>query len=269
MKRSIVVVALLAAGFAVAGTTEFSTDSVIGVLPVCASNKTEVILSVPWVQAGDGGDIAVSNLVKTTGLTYGENGATLSLYDPDKDDGDGGYWTWNLTSNTTDNVVYWDEATGLDPSARTIKRGMALFLTRKEADTNNTIYIIGQVGSTASITNVIKGATNVGGELVPSYTLIAPPCITANGYIGLNDPSVVTFIGDIDDGDEVTSDMIGQLPYRYVRNKVNEEKKWVFLYNKKSPKAKVNNGRGFWYKRCGTSNLKIVWNAPSVPTPAE
>jgi len=269
MKKSIVVVVLLATGWAFADTTEIPTDGVLGVLPVSAPDKTEVILSVPWVAVGNGGDIAVSNLVKTTGFTYGTDGVKLDLYDPDKDKGEGGYWSWNLVSNETDNVVYWDDANGKNPDVQCIKRGMALFLTRKEADTNNTIYIIGQVGSTATVTNVIKGATNDGGKLVPSYTLIAPPCVTDNGYIGLNDSTVVTFIGGIDDGDEVTSDMIGQLPYRYVRKTVEGQKKWVFLYNKTSTKAKVSNGRGFWYKRCSAEDLKVVWNAPSVATPAE
>lgn len=266
MKKSIFVASLLFAGFAIAGSTTVTNDCILGVLPInIPSNRLEVILSVPWVAEGGVDGIAVSNFVKTAGLKAGDdtnpNNTKLLWYNPDSD----GFSAWNLVSNNVDDVWinYWQEASEVDPANAVVKQGDAVILSFTNVTTSaSTVYVVGQVGTKGMVTNTIAGAES---ESSPTYTLLAPPC----GYtepLDLNilfaDSNIVE--GQIDDKDEITTDIISGLPARYVRKTINEEKKWVFVYTGSDSNAVVPAGRGFWYKRCRTSDLKIEWSAPHI-----
>lgn len=267
MKKSIFVASLLFAGFAIAGSTTVTNDFVLGVLPInIPSNRLEVILSVPWVAEGGRVDgIAVSNLVKTAGLKAGDEAnpknTTLLWYDPVRKD----FAAWNLVSNNVDEVCinYWEEASEVEPDNAVVKQGDAVILSFTNVTTSaSTVYVVGQVGTKAMVTNTIAGAEN---ESSPTYILLAPPC-GGTEPLDLNNlfDSSNIVSGAINDKDEITTDIISGLPARYVRKTINNETKWVFVYTGSDQNAVVPAGRGFWYKRCGTEPLEIKWSAPHI-----
>lgn len=264
MKKSVFIAALLLAGGAFADSTEVTTDCVVGVLPVnVPADRLEIILSVPWVEPGGGDAIAVSNFVKTASLTPGIAGTTtLALYDPDTSDFAG----WNLVSNLVDGVYvnHWDEAGSYGSDEPVAKQGDAIILGFTNATTKaSTVYLVGQVGTRGIITNTIAKASS---ETSPTFTLLAPPCGRTTP-IDLNDVFASENIVEgcsIDPKDEITVDIISGLPARYIRKEVDSAWKWVFVYTGSAENAVIPAGRGFWYKRCGTTDLKIKWTAPSV-----
>lgn len=256
MKKSIFVASLLIAGVAIADSTDITCDNVLGVLPVnVPSNRLEVILSVPWVQPGGGDTIAVSNFVKTAGLDAGVDPATLSsttLSWYSLDDGD--FRSWYL--NDEHEWRRTDSTETPDPTKACVKQGEAIILAFTNATTaaSTIVYLVGQVGTNGTITTTIPGAQ----DSTPTYTLVAPPCGRTTA-IDMNDLVFEAGFNTIDAGDEITTDIVNGLPARYVR----KNNRWVFSYNNASS-TMIPAGRGFWYKRCGATDLHIKWDAPSL-----
>lgn len=247
--KSIFAASLLVAGAAFADTTEVDTEYVLGVMPVTASGKTQVILSVPWVAEGteDATTIAVKNLVKTAGLAEND---TLTWYDT----ANGKYMQWKIV--TTEGVNEWVPVTSVTDSgnyeaastSKAISRGEAVVLTR--ASTTNPIYVVGQVGSTASSTTTITAG---------AYTLLAPPTASASAF-NLNTSLTITS-GTINDDDQIVTDVSNGVPLTFVRSNGN----WTPTYNLNLGKALVPAGRGFWYKRAaGAGDLVVSWTAPAT-----
>ena len=276
MKKTIVIASLFAASLAFAGATEITNEYVIGVLPITFTNRSEIIVSIPWVAEGGAvtTGIAVSNLVKTAGLTAGasedDDGDKLSWYDID----DGKFQTWRLVANGTTN--YWKatkDASGPLPKYATmepvLKRGEAAILTTSVK--TNTIYVVGQLGSTAAVTNTIAAAKyDDKDKLTPSHTLVAPPRALVS-YFDLNSLSYVS--GSPDEtrhtsgnishvGDMIITEALEGLTLAYVYVDINGNKKWTPTYNLGSGVARVPAGRGFWYQRATNTELKITWDAP-------
>lgn len=247
MQKSIFAASLLLAGVAFADTSVVETEYVLGVMPVNATGKTEVILSIPWVAEGSGENIAVSNLVKTAGLKAEHNGdTTLRWYDTSTGD----YKIWNLKSRSGTN--YWEEASGMSDAARELSRGDAVLLSTTNG-TLSTVYVVGQVGSTASVETTIANSSD---GVAPAYTLLAPP--TAD-KVDLNDD--ISFTGDIDSKDYIVTEVLnGGLQTKFVRNDGNT--KWVSVWG--GDVAGVPAGKGFWYVRYGTGTLRVSWSAPSA-----
>ena len=253
--KTVFAASLLLAGAAFADATTVDSSYVLGVMPVNASGKSQVILSIPWVAEGGGSDIAVTNLVKTAGLTAGD---TLTWYNTE----DGKYNQWIATSGSG-GVLYWAPVTSVinnsmyavpaDDAA--LSQGQAVVLTRTATgeDLNKPIYVIGQVGASGSVTTAIEPAAS---ESAPKYTLIAPPVASGAGF----DLNSATFTGDIDEKDEITTDVVNGLSVKYVRNANG----WRYVYEPDGKTATVPAGCGFWYKRCGAGLLSITWSAPST-----
>lgn len=245
MQKSIFAASLLLAGVAFADTSVVETEYVLGVMPVNATGKTEVILSIPWVAEGSGEDIAVSNLVKTAGLAADHNGDTmLRWYDTSAGD----YKIWNLVSRSGTN--YWVEASGMSDAARELSRGDAVLLSTTNG-TLSTVYVVGQVGSTSSVTTTIAASSD--GES-PAYTLLAPPTATK---VNLND---IEFTGTIDQNDRIVTEVSSGIQTTFIRNDGNS--KWVSMWGGEI--AGVPAGKGFWYVRYGTDALSVSWSAPSA-----
>lgn len=252
--KTVFATSLLLTGAAFATATMVDSSYVLGVMPVNATGKNQVILSIPWVAEGGGTTIAVTNLVKTAGLAAGD---TLTWYDTEA----GKYNQW-IATDGANNVLYWAPVTSVSDDSSThavpaenaaLSRGQAVVLTR--ASTSNPIYVIGQVGASGSVTTEIAPATS---ESAPKYTLIAPPVASGAGF----DLNSATFTGDIDAKDEITTDVVNGLSVKYVRNANNTG--WRYVYEPDGKTATVPAGCGFWYKRCGAGLLSITWSAPST-----
>lgn len=244
MQKSIFAASLLLAGVAFADTSVVETEYVLGVMPVNATGKTQVILSIPWVAEGGGDTIAVSNLVKTAGLAAVHPGDTiLKWYNGT------GYESWTLKSN--DGTNYWSEASMLDPAVKDLSRGQAVVLSTTNG-TFSTIYVVGQVGTNATVTTTI--AANSEGN----WFLFAPPCASTSD-IDLNE--YATFPVDCE-GDRITVDGVNY--YTYMN--LGTEYKWTRSKYAESHTATIPAGRGFWYQRAtnNTDAVTITWK--SVPS---
>lgn len=255
--KTVFAASLLLAGAAFATATTVDSSYVLGVMPVTATGKNQVILSIPWVAEGGGSSIAVTNLVKTAGL---EAGDTLTWYNTS----DGKYYQWIATAGAN-NVLYWapvpspsnNSMYAVPAENAALSRGQAVVLTRTATgeDLNKPIYVIGQVGASGSVTTEIERAAF---ESAPKYTLIAPP-VASGAVFDLNK---ATFTGTIHPNDEITTDVVNGMPVKFVRNATNDG--WRYVNDPNGTSAKVPAGRGFWYKRCGTDPLSITWTAPTT-----
>lgn len=186
MKKSILAIATFAAGMAFADSTTVTNDLVIGVLPLqMAANQSEIVIAVPWVEAGTNiaanAGVAVSNLVKTAGLTAGDE---LLYYDVGQKE----FKVWELTD--VGGTLYWvPEAEGLAADSATLKRGNAAIVKRlSNVNIATNIFVVGQYTTNAVDNTEIAAATVGQGAILSSYTLAAPPYSEGtDGYIDLND----------------------------------------------------------------------------------
>ena len=144
----------------------------IGILRKAAANKREIV-PVPWTKFAAGAeDIAVSNLVKTAGLTAGDK---LYVYD----DSAKRYATWELQSDKTWKPVKTvkmvngklEVQTADSPEVATVKRGSGVWLERQ--DTSKPIALVGQYEAVGATTVVAAGTA-----ALPSWNLIASPAIS-------------------------------------------------------------------------------------------
>jgi hypothetical protein len=250
--KSIFAVSLLVAGAAFADTTVVETEYVLGVLPVTSTNTTELILSIPWVAEGSGGaaKIAVTNLVKTAGL---KDGDTLNWYDSSNKvyhqwskNGD----NWKAETSVTVGGIECETP----PDAADLNRGEAIVLTRDASMSSNTVYIVGQVGTSSNVTTTVEA-----GET----SLVAPPMVAGtDGKINLN--TDINWNGTFNVDDVITTDYYKGIPIAYTNVVVNEKITWVStVLPNSTPTIRV--GRGFWYKRgTGAGNMSIKWTAPST-----
>jgi len=246
MKAKVFSASLLFAGLAFAGTTEVTNEYVLGAMPLAISG-TEVIINIPWVEAGTaGGGVAVTNLVKTTGLTEGDN---LLWYSPS----DRKYRIWQAADH--EGVLYWDAVSSITGIGETrvasdspvLARGQALILKRQTTGDPTTIYIVGQYTSaSASAITVSKG-----------FNLLAPPIV--GGSVDLADP-------DRDWTGAANGDaIILASGTRYVRNNGSwgqwtydtETGLWSFeAVNSSIP---VYAGQGIWYERFANTSFDFSW----------
>lgn len=138
---------------------EVESDNTIGVLKVESGAKTTAI-AVPWEALG-GGDISVSNIVRTATLTPGDE---LKAYAPD-----GKYKAWELDENKVwQPVTVVGGSSEIDADAFRVPRGSAVWLTRQ--DTTQPIYLVGEVAATekAEVTLAVGTTDNPSWNLVGS-----------------------------------------------------------------------------------------------------
>ena len=242
MKAKVFSASLLLAGLAFAGTTEVTDEYVLGVMPLAISGK-EVIINIPWVEAGTaGGGVAVTNLVKTTGLTEGDN---LLWYSPS----DSKYRIWQATLHG--GVLYWDAVSSISQidSSRVasdspvLARGQALILKRK-SEASTTIYIVGQYTSaSASAITVSKG-----------FNLLAPPIVSGSVNLATCDWTGAA------EGDAI----IPAYGTRYVRHG-SSWGQWTYTKGTgtwnfaEANTIDVSAGQGFWYERFANVSFNFNW----------
>ena len=176
MNTKFLAVALAAvAGAAFADSTSVTTDYVLGVLPVSMSaGQAHIILNIPWIEPGTNdlvtSGVAVTNLVKTAGLS---NGDTLRWYDGS------GYKGWVVENGqwkAAQIVGANSVVEALASNTPELMRGQSLILTRNNAVSATTIYVVGQNANSSGVTSTLTK---------DQYTLIAPPAVTASeaGYL--------------------------------------------------------------------------------------
>ena len=257
MKKSVFCATLLVAGLSYAGTTEVANDYVVGVLPVTTNqtSKTSVILSIPWVQEGGGVDaIAVTNLIKTAGLDVNDK---LTWYDTST----GKYQRWQVVSGA-DDVKYWNPVTVVAPAESystpaadaALTQGQAIVLNR--ASTTNTIFIVGQVGTNATVSTTVAAS---------GYTLLAPPVVSGDdGFVDFNTVASDGNNWASCEGDVITVAVGKTFTCRNVGTNAEPSYKWVGSKYDAVYKAPIPVGQGVGYERNGNTSVTITWS--NVPT---
>ena len=143
-------------------TVTVESTNTVGVLMVESGAKTTAI-AVPWEALG-GGDISVSNIVRTANLTPGDE---LKAYDKTT----GKYQAWTLSAGKTwePSITTTSGSTTLADGADAykVKRGSAVWLTRK-GDTTQPIYLVGEVAATAKA----EVTLDAGSATEPSWNLV-------------------------------------------------------------------------------------------------
>lgn len=250
--KSIFAVSLLAAGAAFADTAEVDTSYVVGVFPLTLqAGVKETAIFVPWIESGGSTGVAVSNLVKTAGLTAGDE---LLWYNGSS------FHAWNLEQNG--GVLYWVAAAngGEAADAQSINRGQSIILRRNTSfNSATTVYLVGQ-HTNAGASSSIAGGTKAS----PTYSLIAPTDVS--GTVNLK-----TKLASVAAKNDAVTFMDGSTLKTYVYDGT----KWGTpgLDTTQSPpeptfteasdaNMTLSAGYGFWYKRCsgaGESAATVNW----------
>ena len=213
----------------------------IGILRKAAANKREIV-PVPWTKFAAGAeDIAVSNLVKTAGLTAGDK---LYVYD----DSAKRYATWELQSDKTWKPVKTvkivngklEVQTADSPEVATVNRGSGVWIERH--DITKPIHFVGQHDAAPVEVPVEAGTT-----AMPKWNLVASPLLTDWD------------LNSVSEGVNVADRIIvptGKEPRIYTRDATNA--KWGYITYEANAKGIVKPvrkeddtmlkaGTGFWY----------------------
>lgn len=261
--KSIFAATLLVSGLAFGDTASVDTEFVLGVLPYhLDAGQTEALISIPWIEPGTndvvGAGVAVTNLVKTAGLTKGD---LLLWYDGT------GYKSWSIASNEATSVMYWEPRAVTSKFGKTItasdfadlQRGRALLLQRMNENPAATdIYIVGQYTSNAAQTIDL----GEGSSSDPVRTLIAPPRGVA---VNLNDNTVVEW-SNVGPNDIIYIRAAeGGLMKAYYRNSENTAwgcYKMVGITEEwdDTVTPTIAAGEGAWYfSRGGSGSTTLTW----------
>ena len=266
--KSIFAASLLIAGAAFADTTEVETEYVIGVFPLTLqANVAETAIFVPWVESGESTGVAVSNLVKTAGLTAGDE---LLWYTGSS------FEAWRLQNN--DGVLYWVAAAGGEPAdARSISRGQSIILRRNNnVSSSTTVYIVGQYTSSDASSTIAAGSVVNNGAgwttTTPTWSLIAPPNVgdtgvdlttkfNSTGAAGTFQPAEGDVIRFVNTSGKVTSYTWGTITNTETSNWGKGSMSgsdYVFTAAAEGALT-IRPGTGFWYKRVSTTGGSVTW----------
>jgi len=226
MKKILCGILCASAGVALAVESTVATIDVIGI----TSSLKNVVVAVPGLDLA-GGDLAISNLVKTAGLTVGDK---LFAFDGTN------YKAWVLNSNRK-----WDEcveagqdcegtgtlAAGTPASSMTMGVGKGIWLHRQ--NTSGTFYVYG--AQTSKTSTVGTGVTLVGN---PRTAPAAPSSITG-----------------LATGDKISLPTSGSLThynYSSAKNQWWHGGEYVDF-------PTIDAGTGFWYTPSDASGRTINW----------
>lgn len=219
-----------------AGALFASIEATVATVDVIAVNSSfsNTVIAVPGLDLATGGDLAISNLVKTTNLTVGDRMLAFS---------GGKYDCWTLsddkiwvkpTAKFSLNAVGDIEANNtLDASLVTKAVGSGIWLSRQDA--SKPIYIYAQHTNTLSST-VAAGTTALLGN--PSQNSKAP---TISGCAT---------------GDQIIVPTSG-LPKTYTCTN-SAWYSWTKL-TKNEGLPTITAGTGFWYVSKGDNPVTVSW----------
>ena len=157
------------------GTTvaKLVSENTVGVLKTATSAK-KAIIAVPWLSLADGGNISVSNLVKTAGLKKGDKlhvyNKAESRYDVYELAADRAWMPKAIYKVGADGTV--EAVSSGTPETTTVARGNGVWLERQ--DTTKAIVSYGQVASGTVATTIDAGTAEK-----PTWNLLAVPTTTA------------------------------------------------------------------------------------------
>lgn len=270
MKKLIASLTILATGAALASSV--SSTATFGVLKI-TSDAQETAISVPWVAAGTGSDVLVKDFVKTSNLHANDR---LLVYNPEMNDGNGGYKGWYLSTNagawTGYGVAYGNIVSiTAGGNTETLARGDALILIRTPeslAETDHAIYLYGQYDS-AEMTSYQMAQSSSAAK----QTLFAPINVSGTdldlntgfdwGYV---DVSTQKHTGDMI---KVQAANTGAAIYLVCKD-VSGSYKWVHSFTESAEAAKIKPGMGAWYIATTNTTGRVnigTWDAsPTQPT---
>lgn len=214
-------------------------ESVVATIEVRAitSSLTNTVVAIPGFDLATGGELAISNLVKTTNLEAGDK---LVAFDGER------YETWTLSAvggkhweKTAKKITILadgseSDAAGIDASLYTLSVGKGIWLSRTVSGTASPFYVYAQQPESTS-TTVRAGATALVGN---PTTDDKSPTIT--------DPAINDII--------VLPQQSGTSKrYQYTGSK------WFFGGTKYDVPPSITAGTGFWYISKGESNVTITW----------
>ena len=219
-----------------AGASFASIEATVATVDVIAvdSSLSNTVIAVPGLDLATGGDLAISNLVKTTNLTPGDRMLAFS---------GGNYDCWTLSSDkiwvkpdlkfTLDGVGADHVVNTVDASLVTKAVGSGIWISRQDA--SKPIYIYAQHTNTLSST-VAAGTTALLGN--PSQTSKAP---TISGCAELDQIIVPT----------------SGLPKTYTY----KDSQWYSYtgLEKEYGLPTVTAGTGFWYVSKGSAAVTVSW----------
>ena len=224
MKKLLSIVAIAVAVTAVA---EEKVVATVGVTAITSTNQ-HTIVSVPYTELGTGGNICVSNIIKTANLDVGD---IVYVFSGNQ------YKGWILAENG-DHVKYWNTLTGVNKDGvtvvtpagdETMVAGTAIWLVKGTAPSSAfTFYVYGNAYESAPTTQIAVG-----------NNLVANPCQATANFVFANATA----------GDIITVPNDSSAPTVYTFN----GQKW---YTKGSSRfaapvegqPSLGAGHGFWYK---------------------
>lgn len=231
MKKLLTIAAIAAASTALA----VESSNTFGILRVDSSDPVTVV-AVPWLAAG-GGDIAVTDVVKTANL---HNGDKLNYYNGTD------YDQWVLSDGVWTVVNKVGAGEGRTAPAG-LKRGNAIILERY-GEIGSCFYLYGQYESAAADATVLPAN---------AYSLIAPPKTESqSGTIAL---SSATWTG-ITPADHIILPNGNQLDWSTTENAWGKKTysgptDWTGTWS--TDDAVIPMGQGVWFK-AGTGDAKSV-----------
>jgi len=226
---------------AAVGVALADVESVVATIEVRAitSSLTNTIVAIPGLDLATGGDLAISNLVKTTNLAAGDK---LVAFDGNT------YETWVLSETGGKHWVKTEKKititprgtetpTTTDASQYTLPVGKGIWLSRTASGTASPFFVYAQQPTSTS-TTVSAGATALVGN--PTADDAAPT------------------ISDAQSGDQIIVPTATFLQYYTYNGTV-----WRYLDSDDTIKQglpTIGAGLGFWYKAAsGGSERTISW----------
>ena len=204
------------------------------------SGLKNTIVAIPGLDLA-GGDLVISNLVKTTNLKQGDKLVAFSdgKYESWELDADGGHWTqaasrFLITANGT---------TSSDATPASLVRmsvGSGIWLQRSASGTGNPFYVY---------------AAHVDS---PTTT------VSANATVLLGNPTVTDktpTISGMQNGDQIIVPNNTAFPTYYTYVVENEDGAWKYIDSSDALQTglpTITAGTGFWYKAANAGSLRTM-----------
>lgn len=229
---------LSVASLALVAAAEYTASPLIGVTEITTTNKNTIV-AVPFNSLAGAGNISVTDLVCTNGLS---TGTSIYVFK------DNGYKAWLLQGSG------WEAATTVGEGAPYVAPGSgdevvaspgAIWVVLTQAPTTpQHIYIYGQY-TNATESAVAANASN----------LIANPLQSAATFALDGTPAIGDMIIIPNDG----------TPESYTYAKMRGSQDGVWTRSGSAPVASLSMsiqvGQGFWYVAKGSSVTKVTWSA--------
>jgi hypothetical protein len=222
---------LLCGFLGVAASAAFAVDSEVATVDVTAisSTLTNTVVAISVLDLS-GGNLAISNIVKTTNLKAGDklyafDNGTYECWTLSADGDKGGVWekSYNYTKNSEGNL---EASEGSEASAVRMAVGKGIWLHREDPTSSNPFYVYGAHATEKSVT---ISATSLLGNPTQSP---ASPTITGCAV-----------------GDQIAVPQAGTLErYTYTAHPDGKTGNvwWHGTYRNATPPSIVA-GTGFWY----------------------